>query len=442
VTLRHRIYLYLVLLHLALAVVAFPVVRHDRWWLLGVEALLVVSIAIGILLVRAFFTPLQMVRTGAELIREGDFTAHFRETGQPEMDELVRIYNRMIDRLREERLRLEERNLLLDKVLQASPSAMVTLDYEGRVSHLNPSALDLLGRDEEEILGRTLEELGGVAAAVAAVPAGESRILSLPDGRRLRALHGEMYDRGHPRSFHLLDELTREIRSTEKAAYEKLIRMMSHEVANSVGAVGSLLESLQGWRENLPEADREDYGEAIQVARRRLDNLDRFMRDFSRVVRLPAPAFHPTDLGRLVDDAERLLRPEMERRRIRWVRTGPAETPPVQADPGQMEQALVNVLKNAMEAVGEDGEIHARLDGGSDGVELRLRDTGPGLSEEVRERLFTPFFSTKENGLGVGLTLVREILSQHPCTFGLENHPEGGAEFHVRFGAAARRTKG
>src|SRR4029077_15136335 len=137
----------------------------------------------------------------------------------------------------------------------------------------------------------------------------------------------------------------------------------------------------------------------------------------------------PTDLKRLIDEILLLLRPELDRRHIRveWERAEPLAD--VELDRNQIEQVLMNVLKNAMESIGEDGKIVLRLDRSS----LAIRDSGAGISEEVRALLFTPFFSTKRNGRGLGLTLVQEILSAHGFEFSLGPGEGGGAEFRVGF---------
>jgi two-component system nitrogen regulation sensor histidine kinase NtrY len=432
-SLRAKIIVYLVLIHAVLAVISFVVLWENRLWLAAVEALFVLSIVFGVLLVRTFFVPLDLIRTGAELIGERDFTSQFREVGQPEMDALIRIYNRMINRLREERLKLQEQHYFLEKVLAASPAGILTLDFDGRVATLNPAAEALLQVVGEEARGKELSALGSPAGlaltSLAAIPEGGSEVLALPGGRRLKATRAELFDRGFPRGFLLLEELTEELRASEKAAYGKLIRMMSHEINNSVGAVGSLLDSFRGYAGELKGEDRDDFVQAIAVAITRLENLRAFMNGFAEVVRLPPPDRRPTDLKRLIDEILLLLRPELDRRKIcvDWERAEPLAD--VDLDRNQIEQVLMNVLKNAMESIGEDGKIVLRLDRGS----LAVRDSGAGISEEVRALLFTPFFSTKRNGRGLGLTLVQEILSAHGFEFSLGPGEGGGAEFRVGF---------
>jgi two-component system, NtrC family, nitrogen regulation sensor histidine kinase NtrY len=429
-SLRAKVVLYLVLIHVVLGAISFLALRESRWLLLGVEGLFVLSIAFGWMLVRSFFVPLDLIRTGAELMSERDFTSTFREVGQPEMDALIRIYNGMTERLRDERLQLQERNYFLDRLLAASPSGVLTLDFDGRLGSINPSARQLL-QIETDVQGLPLDALGPLGAALAGIPAGESRVVA--DGpRRLKVSRAEFFDRGFPRSFLLVEELTEELRASEKSAYGKLIRMMSHEVNNSVGPVSSLLDSFRGYSSALGEEDRRDFEEAIDVAVARMRRLSAFMNGFAEVVRLPEPERRPCDLRRLLDEILLLLRPELERRRIQVEWETAEEVPPVELDRNQIEQVLVNVLKNAMESIGEDGRIGLRLFLDGERTVLTVSDTGPGIPEDVRPLLFTPFFSTKRDGRGLGLTLVREILTAHDARFGLENR-ERGAEFRVRF---------
>jgi len=434
-SLRFKFVAYLVSIHLVMAAISLWVLRENRWWLLAIELLFVLSISLGYLLVRALFVPLDLIRTGAELIAERDFTSQFREVGQPEMDALIRIYNRMSARLREERLKAQEQHYFLERILAASPIGIVTLDFDGRVSSVNPSACVLLGFAEKEALGQELQALPAppaLAAELAALPLGESRLLT-SGRRRLKVSRAELFDRGFSRCFLSIEELTEELRASEQAAYSKLIRMTSHEVNNSVGPVSSLLDSFRGYGEQLAEEDRHDFEGALTVAITRLERLSAFVGGFAEMVRLPPPERRPCDLLRLLEEILILLRPQLEGRRIEVIWVAKAEAT-LELDRNQIEQVLVNVFKNAMEAIGEGGKIEVSLAKENGRVVLRIADTGQGIPEEVRPLLFTPFFSTKRDGRGLGLTLIREILIQHGCDFGLADRSPGhGAELWVAF---------
>jgi len=212
--------------------------------------------------------------------------------------------------------------------------------------------------------------------------------------------------------------------------------MMSHEVNNTSGAVQSLLESCLAYRRQVSDGDREDFAKAIEVAIRRTANLDEFMRGFASVVRLPRPTLRPSSPWEIASQVGLLFRDRCRSAGITWREVFEEDLPQVSCDPVQLEQALLNVVKNAVEAIqasGPRGEIVVR--GGRQGRRtfLSVADTGPGLSPEAQAQLFTPFYTTRQDGQGIGLTMVQEILLAHGFDFALENRSGGGAEFTILF---------
>jgi two-component system, NtrC family, nitrogen regulation sensor histidine kinase NtrY len=431
-TLRTKIITYLVVIHLVWAGMAVFVFFDNRIWLLLVELFFVLSVVLGVLLIRAFFVPLDLIRTGAELMNDRDFTCKFLETGQAEMDQLVRVYNRMIDALREERLKATEQHFFLHEVVTASPSGIVILDYDGRISQLNPAAERLLQQGGAEARGKELPELGEpFGRPLAGLEVGQASVIPFHGNRRVKCQKSQFFDRGFGRQFVLLEELTEELRQSEKRAYEKLIRMMSHEVNNSVGAVSSLLESCLNYAPQISEADRSDFSQALTVARDRARHLNGFMRRFADVVRVPSPDLRPCDLRSLLDDLASLFTAEFRRRRICLEWDVAPETEPVWIDKNQLEQVFINILKNSLEAIGEDGKITICLGKNGPGPFVAIEDSGPGISDEIRQNLFTPFFSTKPDGQGIGLTLIQEILLHHGFPFSLEAAEGGPTRFTI-----------
>jgi len=434
VKLRTRLIVYWAVVHVVFVVAVALSLRQHRIWVVVVELFFVVSFLVVLRLTRTIFEPLALLRSGVERLRDSDFTTRFRAQGPRELDDLVGVYNQMADRLRDERTRQQEQNAFLERVLAASPAGIVVMDFDDCIVSANPTARLMLGRaGDEKFAGRSLVELdGGFAHALAAMSDGESRVLALSGGRRVKCQRAQFLDRGFARPFFVLEELTDELRRSEKAAYDKLIRMMSHEVNNTAAAVGSLLSACLAYREQIDTEDRGDYTGALEVSIARTRSLSAFMNDFADVVRLPPPRREPTDIAQLAARVVSLLRAEAERQRIRMQVDLAAGLAPVEIDPVQMEQVLLNILKNAMQAAGEGGAVTLRLAREGSQVVLAVRDTGSGIPPGARDHLFTPFFTTKENGQGIGLTLVREILTAHDFEFSLENHPAGGAEFVIR----------
>jgi PAS domain-containing protein len=209
VSLRRGFVLYLLGVHLLFAALAVPLFRAQRPWLLGLEVALAASLAVGLGLVRKLFGTLEVLREGAQLLAESDFTTRFRETHRVELDDLVRVYNRMADHLREERVRTREQHYFLAEILDVSPSGILILDYDGKVEFANPAAERLLGRTRDEMrAARPIDLPGPFADGAATLTPGESRVLPARGGRRVRVRHGTFLDRGFRRSFFLLEELT------------------------------------------------------------------------------------------------------------------------------------------------------------------------------------------------------------------------------------------
>jgi len=436
-TLRLKFLLYLVVLHVVFAGCAVWFLRAHPIWLIALEIFFVVSFALGVRLLQSYFGPLQLIRSGAFYLREGEFTTRFTPTGQKDMDQLVDVYNQMVDTLREERIRNEEQEQLLHKVLAESPGGVITLDVDGNVATVNPAAEALLSMTADTMVGRPLAALGTpFTRQLAELPRDVPRLLTLRGRRRVRCQVAVFMDRGFPRRFLLLDELTNELHRSEKDAYEKLIRVMSHEVNNTSGAVQSLLQSCLVYRRQLANGDREDFARALEVAINRTANLDAFMRGFAEVVRLPRPRLQPSNPWEIAAQVGLLFRDRCEAAEINWRAELEPQLPQITCDPIQIEQVLVNVIKNAVEAVeatGQAGEIVLRGSRQGRRSFLSVSDSGPGLSPEVQAQLFTPFYTTRENGQGIGLTMVQEILLAHGFDFTLENRDGGGAEFTIVF---------
>lgn len=429
---RRRLLAYLVFVHVLLAAVAGLVLRDRREWIVAAELVFAASLGLGVWLAGGVLRPLGLLKDGAQLLAERDFTTRFREVGQPEADELVRVYNRMSEHLREERLRVQEQHHFLVQVLEASPSGIVTLDFDGQVDFVNRAAEALLATPAADLRNRTLAAAASpLATALASLEEGESRVVSAPGGRRVRALRGHFVDRGFPRRFYLLEELTRELRRHERAAYEKLVRMLSHEVNNALGAAHSLLHSCLAYAPQLREDDRRDFERAIGVVIGRTEQLGAFMKSFTDVVRLPAPARRSWDVVEVLQGIADLLAGERERRRVAWRWVVEEKVAPLSFDRGQMERVFLNVAKNALEAIVEDGTVTVRVGRRGPRAYVAFEDTGPGLSAEAQAHLFTPFFSTKEHGQGIGLTLVQEVLAAHGFEYALESPPGGPTRFTI-----------
>ena len=430
--LRRRAIAYLVILHAIFAALAVYLFLDNPFWLIGIEAVFVVSLVAGMRLWREMHRHLGLTAEGLRLIRDEEFTSRFLPVGQPEIDELIGIYNRMVDHLRDERVRVAEQHQFLSRVLHVSPSGIVILDFDGRISSLNPAAERLLDASPSSMVGRRLESLTSpLGKALAELAPGDAQLVGMLGARRVKCHHGTFIDRGFPRSFLLIEELTEELRQFERAAYEKLIRVMSHEVNNTVAASNSLLHSSLAYAGELRPGNRGDFEQAIGIVIERTEQLGSFMRRFADVFRLPPPLTRPYDLVPILQGMSRLLAANDNARGITWNWELQSPAIRVDIDRGQFEQALVNILKNAIEAIDGTGTITIRSTVTAGRTTLEIEDTGPGIAPEAQSNLFTPFFSTKPHGQGIGLTLVQEILSAHGFDYGIERTGHGTTRFSI-----------
>ena len=234
----------------------------------------------------------------------------------------------------------------------------------------------------------------------------------------------------------LIEELTAELNRSERETYEKLIRMMSHEVTNTVAATNSLLESCRTYAKEIAGAEsRADYENALNVLITRNRNLNEFTKGFSDLVKLPEPQRENGDVRALLHALRTMFRAELERRNIGLTLSVADDLPHVSMDRNQMDQVLMNVIKNAVEAIDRDGRIEIVSARRAGFVDISVTDTGVGLSDEVKKQLFTPFYTSKKQGQGLGLTLVKEILTQHGFGFALTT-AEGKTRFRIEMPAA------
>jgi len=423
VSLKVRLWLYVGVLHAVLAATLIWQRESLGWWLFPLEIALAVSFVYGLRLARVAVEPLGLARRLAEVIESGEHGARYPSIGYAELDRVIGTYNTMLENLQREWLRLGEQRGFLERFLKVTPVGVAILDFDGRVSLANPRARELLGGPHcDALTGRTLAEIGSaVAGALDRLDVDEARMITDAAGRRLRCQRGEFEDRGFPRTYVLIEELTAEIHRTERAAYEKLIRMISHEVTNAVAATNSLLESCLKYAELIDGGEhRADYENALNVLIKRNRSLNEFTQAFSELVKLPPPQRGDVDVAELLAAMRVMFRPELERRGIGLdVHVEPG-LPQVSMDRSQIDQVMINVVKNAIEAIDGRGRIELRAEQAGPFVEVSVIDDGVGLSDESKESLFTPFYTTKREGQGVGLMLVKEILTQHGFVFTLE----------------------
>jgi two-component system nitrogen regulation sensor histidine kinase NtrY len=371
--------------------------------------------------------PLRTISNLLGALREGDFSVRARGGRRDDaLGEVVLEVNALSETLREQRLGAVEASALLRKVMEEIDVAIFAFDGEQSLRLVNRAAERLLGQPATRLLGRTAGELGLAACLEGENP--RTAPLNFPGRAGRWEIHRSTFrERGLPHQLLVLSDLSRALREEERQAWQRLIRVLGHELNNSLAPIRSVAESLETvlQRESLPADWREDARRGLAVIGARADALSRFMGAYARLARLPPPQLRPVNVGEWIRRATR-LETRLE------VRLDPGPELTVRADGDQLEQLLINLVRNAVDAALETGGgvgVAWRKNGNY--LEVRIEDEGPGLPNPAN--LFVPFFTTKPAGSGIGLVLCRQIAEAHGGTLTLENRTVGrGCEARVR----------
>ena len=366
------------------------------------EGMLVVVLIFLVVFYRKVIRPIDTLTGGMELLRDQDMSTTLAPSGQKETDEIVKTFNALITRLRNEHLRLDEQNSFLNLLIDASPMGVILCDLSGNVKSMNPAAQKML--------------TPAISEAMKTLPLGEDTTLRLSNSQIYHLSHLSFLDRGYQHPFFLIESLTSEVMKAEKVAYEKVIRMIAHEVNNNVAGIVSTLDLIG------EELHSDTSKEALDASRERTQKMAEFVTRFANVVKIPEPQLTLCDLSEEVEACHSFLEGLCQTHHIHLTFHLTDEAIPVHLDTTLFQQALVNIVKNAIESITDKGEITITTVPKT----LTITDNGRGISPEVAQHIFTPFYSTKPQGQGLGLLLIRDILTKHGCNFTLLTNPDDG----------------
>ena len=412
-------------------ILLFVATQENGWKFYLIEGIVTFSLFYLIYFYRKVVKPLNSIAGGMDLLQAQDFSSRLSPVGQREADHIVSIFNRMMNQLKEERLRLREQNHFLDLLISVSPMGVIILTLDERISMANKAALEFLDEGtEEDIMNKTMDELSGsLAEELNRIPKDTTVTIRLSDSRIYRCSRLSFIDRGFAHPFYLIESLTSEVMKAEKKAYEKVIRMIAHEVNNSVAGITSTLDTIDDALQTID--DTEDIREVMKVCVERSYSMSRFITNFADVVKIPEPQKEEVHLNDRVTACKIFMENLCQNRDIDLHLELCEENPVVSMDTSLFEQVLINIIKNATESIDTNGKIFIRTSASP--LMLEIGDTGKGISKEVEAKLFTPFFSTKPNGQGIGLIFIREVLMKHGYTFSLRTYPDGITRFRICF---------
>ena len=465
--------------------------EKKEWTWLVIQICAVAVIILLAILYRKTVRPIDTLSRGIDLLKEQDFSTRLRPVGQTDADRIIELFNRMSRQLHEDEVRAQEQNHFLELLIAASPMGVLIMDIDGKLSSANPAMCRFLGLTGiGTYKGLSLDESGlPLLRLMASVEPDSGRILQTDPLHIYRCTQSSFMDRGFPHTFYMVEPLTEELYEAEKRGYRKVIRIISHEVNNTMAGLTSALGAMQ---QSSADSGDEDTASMLSILLSRIDRMSRFITDYASMARIPDPVCRPVDANSFLRRTAPFLESLKGRRQIAVVLDLNDNAGEVSIDPVLMEQVLTNIVKNAVEAFPPDTPdtasdtaeseqpdaasiqtcsrycvAHCKhdtapnipdADSGNylsenqhNAIEVPVNtsrnqitiisrpgywcisDNGLPIPEEAARNLFTPFFSTKPDGKGIGLTVIHEILTRSGIRFSLATGPDGLTRFELFF---------
>ena len=363
--------------------------------------------------------PLRTLANLLEAMREGDYSIRARvENPKEPLGEVMQQVNAMAATLRDQRLGAVEATALLRKVMEEIEVAAFAFDPQQSLRLVNRAGERLLGQPAERLLAKNAVSLGLAEYLVGDPEQTIQRSFAGGTGR-WGVKRSQFREGGVPHQLLVVTDLTRPLREEELQAWQRLVRVLGHELNNSLTPIKSIAQSLEQVLKTDPRPDdwTDDMARGLNVIATRSESLSRFMSSYARLAKLPPPKFGPVEVNGLIRRVSSLE----TRMSISVEELHPLT---IQGDADQLEQVLINLVRNAVDAAQEtSGRVFIRHGRTNTAVEITVRDEGPGLSNT--SNLFVPFFTTKRGGSGIGLVLSRQIAEAHNGTVTLQNATDG-----------------
>lgn len=425
-----RAWLYALLLTLpGLIFAAILIVQHEvtsGLAILAASCLLLYFLLITASLVDGLVRPLQTLSNVISSLREGDYSFRARGAGvRDAFGELAGEVNALADLLQKQRVRSLEATALLARILEVMHSPLYAFDRDNVLQLVNEAGIQLLGVPHARSYGRTARELG-LEALLDSPDQSIHSFGAKPNRWLLRK--AAFRQEGKPHMLLLLADVSQPLREEEQAAWKRLIRVLGHELSNSLAPIKSIAGSLLARAEQIggDDATIRDFRRGLGVVESRADSLHRFVQSYRILAQLPPPALKPVQIAPLLE------RVALLEQRVP-VHLDPGPTVLLHADPDQLEQMFINLLTNAVDASLANGSHPVRMGWrlAESSVEVLIEDRGLGIAN--CENLFVPFYTTKPKGSGVGLALAQQIARAHGGEIRLVNREDGeGARATVR----------
>ncbi|MCE7864146.1 MAG: GHKL domain-containing protein [Bacteroidetes bacterium CHB5] len=382
-----------------------------------------------------------------ESVRYSDFISGFAYDNKlgKSFRELNTAFNEVLEAFRKARTEKEEHWQYLNTIVQQVRTGIISFDPEGEIQLINPIARKFIGISNIKNINELITRNPKIHAALLEVESGKSILYKGGADMLLTLQATELRIRGGHVKLVTLQNIQTELQKQELEAWQNLTRVLRHEIMNSITPISSLTSTLREILEHdltkkethyeLKQEGAEDLGEGLATIESRSKGLIKFIDAYREYTSVPQPKLKTILLKDLIEKVTQLLKPEIKKTNIHFESSCESEYLTIQADAEMIEQVLINLVKNAMEAVEDNPQSHILLKGwySDNAVLIEVIDNGPGIIPEAIERVFVPFFTTKKTGSGIGLALSRQIMQMHNGTLTVQSEPDVKTTFTLRF---------
>lgn len=420
--LSHIFLILTLLLTVLCALVLFQASREQNAWFYVAEGLALLSVVILVVFYTRLVLPLRAFATGMGLLQGQDLQSRLRKVGQPEVDAIADAFNPLLERLKEEQTLMLSQERVFSLVVERSPLGIIALDTKSQIIIANPSASLYAGA---ELPAAT--PLGNIDSPLTRALASmhkPTEEIAFGDDRRFRLSRLKYMNLGVEHTFFLIEDVGAVAAKAESETYEKIVRLISHEVNNTTAGLTSTLRV-------VADGLQADEAEAVEACSERMVELSRFISQYADLARLPRPVLQPLPLSSWLLRRKVALQALCSQKSVALSFSLPPEELTAHIDTVLLDRALTNIVKNAAESEG-CSEVTILLNLRK--RELTVTDNGAGIAPEAAPKLFTPLFTTKPYGQGLGLMLVASVLRSHSCRYSLRTSPDDHlTRFTIRF---------